>query len=749
MVHLHYVLWKADAPRFDERAEALLSQAAALRKAGCIAHAPSTCKIDDVVEFFGKYITEWNLNKTSDGSEVKSHVAERVNEAVRHPASLSSKEMLELLRDENKERRLEHYKLAVRVEQMHDFHYPDPIGPPNPSQPCATLLKGTRNMWHCKNGCPWDLVCECCHQSVAQDALRPELWRVCLLRNCPLMNSHMPVTTLGCQSNTDGSGVLTQSQATMYLCKYCTKHLKRCGQRNVLYEVIDDMTRMDESAKEKYGEGFERSKLGSKLHRAFMAEVGEEMSQAEVAHHTLKCPEYLCSRPQKHVSFYKKALALNVPKESKSNKRKTVGGNADQTHEKLGTKPSDLELYERRGWYTFASGSSILSDLPHRATPEEQVLDLCAWDFFRLVTLKGGQNPFLEWYDPASRPIVLISPAVSLAIGADFAFGARWALLQYHPWTDRRWFLDMESKEVKKYFDQWLSMPICPWYIIEQYLAENGLQKRAGAGCSSAKRAAAPGSTAACEETADDSAESLRDDPVSDSEASSADEVEAEASRETHVLKMLYKGNVAEVDRREEQTRKAKVYNRKHDYYRNTRCTDVAQEEHSALPAGVFNVNEDSDDEDAYGGEQKEISKELDELRAAQQWINQEGWDVNQEGRAFSKTLGKEVDLRLDWGEVKKRLDEGAETDVQAATARLDRDTVLKEYSLDRLDPTQRAFADRMLRWIEGVIDVYTKVRLTGVQQRMPRLRTWLAGSAGSGKSWTLKTVVYLSLIHI
>ena len=41
------------------------------------------------------------------------------------------------------------------------------------------------------------------------------------------------------------------------------------------YEVIDDMGRKDEAAKEKYGDAFEQSKLGGKLHRAFMSEIGE------------------------------------------------------------------------------------------------------------------------------------------------------------------------------------------------------------------------------------------------------------------------------------------------------------------------------------------------------------------------------------------------------------------------------------------------------------------------------------------
>ena len=64
------------------------------------------------------------------------------------------------------------------------------------------------------------------------------------------------------------------------------------GTRAALFEVMDDMARVDASAKETYGDACEEKKLGSKLHRAFMAEIGEEMCQSEVAHHANRCPEY-------------------------------------------------------------------------------------------------------------------------------------------------------------------------------------------------------------------------------------------------------------------------------------------------------------------------------------------------------------------------------------------------------------------------------------------------------------------------
>ena len=59
MVHLHYILWKHGAPRFDLRAEQLVREARRLRKAGFVAVAQvRTVKIDDVMEFFARYVSE-------------------------------------------------------------------------------------------------------------------------------------------------------------------------------------------------------------------------------------------------------------------------------------------------------------------------------------------------------------------------------------------------------------------------------------------------------------------------------------------------------------------------------------------------------------------------------------------------------------------------------------------------------------------------------------------------------------------
>ena len=126
MLHLHYILWKHGAPRFDLRAEQLVREARRLRKAGLVAAAKvQSVNIDDVVDFFSTYVSEWNPNKDDAGKGKEEHVAERVHaENVRHTAATSVEDMLRLLSEDRQEERREHYMRMVRLEHMHDYHRP-------------------------------------------------------------------------------------------------------------------------------------------------------------------------------------------------------------------------------------------------------------------------------------------------------------------------------------------------------------------------------------------------------------------------------------------------------------------------------------------------------------------------------------------------------------------------------------------------------------------------------------------------
>ena len=92
-------------------------------------------------------------------------------------------------------------------------------------------------------------------------------------------------------------------------------------------------------------------------------------------------------------------------------------------------------------------------------------------------------------------------------------------------------------------------------------------------------------------------------------------EEDADSDREdTHVLKLLHQGNVIEMEKRALQQSKAMIVAGRHDYHKRTKCTSIAQEESSALPAGVINVNEDSSGPDAFDGEDKDIAQETHRL---------------------------------------------------------------------------------------------------------------------------------------
>ena len=222
---------------------------------------------------------------------------------------------------------------------------------------------------------------------------------------------------------------------------------------------------------------------------------------------------------------------------------------------------------------------------------------------------------------------------------------------------------------------------------------------------------------------------------------SSEQEQDKESVESTRLLKLLASGNMEERAREGLLSSKAKSFHiAKHGYYRKTRVDSVAQEMQSALPAGVLNVHEDTDeDDDAF--DEMEIERERDELRVAEHWVNQEGWDSAVEGVAFSRKGGRDVDLRLDWDDVKRKLahgagGEGAST-LRQSTGILDEAEILRDYPLDALDPVQRVFVDRVLAWAREVVAVYKQVHATGVFRNVPVLRSFLGGSAGSGKSTT------------
>ena len=173
-----------------------------------------------------------------------------------------------------------------------------------------------------------------------------------------------------------------------------------------------------------------------------------------------------------------------------------------------------------------------------------------------------------------------------------------------------------------------------------------------------------------------------------------------------------------EVERWGEVERKSTIVpTTRHNFYRQTKVTSRAQEEQSALPAGVINTYEDSTDEEDCVGEQKEISSEMQALRSAQQWVNQEGWDAAGEAIVLDSS-GKEVDLRvmqdvqgcsLNWGDVRRQMARGAglASDESADIVAVVEEEVMRYFALDKLDPTQRVFVERGMAWGREVVKAY------------------------------------------
>ena len=82
MGHVHYILWRSGAPRSDLQAKRLLEKAKALRKANLVSAAyAQTEKMDDILDFFERYVSEWNPSKDAKGQDLVDVEAERVNRA--------------------------------------------------------------------------------------------------------------------------------------------------------------------------------------------------------------------------------------------------------------------------------------------------------------------------------------------------------------------------------------------------------------------------------------------------------------------------------------------------------------------------------------------------------------------------------------------------------------------------------------------------------------------------------------------
>ena len=170
MVHLHYILWKDRALRFDLQAAELFDKAKALRRAGLASGGQlPVVDVKHVVDYFEQYINEWNPNKTAEGRDGRDVATGLRQEQEPHTAALSLEEIQHLLRREDVQQCFDYYQRVVQTQHLRNFHWPDPFGHPNPSQPCAQLVKGTVNLYRCSNDYPRRLVCQSDEQNVAQD----------------------------------------------------------------------------------------------------------------------------------------------------------------------------------------------------------------------------------------------------------------------------------------------------------------------------------------------------------------------------------------------------------------------------------------------------------------------------------------------------------------------------------------------------------------------------------------------------
>ena len=188
----------------------------------------------------------------------------------------------------------------------------------------------------------------------------------------------------------------------------------------MLYDIVDNMNLKDQNGRETQGEYWEDAKLGGQLHKAFMAEIGEEMCQAEVAHHANRIPEFFVSRRVKNVHLYRKLLALTCRKKPREEEAEYDGGEewawAESGGERL-HRASDIELYERcENYCIWPEGTQPSPYLPWEETPEEQVQAANLYEFFHFVQYHGGRQPHLSWWDGSVGKSRVVCPLSAFSL---------------------------------------------------------------------------------------------------------------------------------------------------------------------------------------------------------------------------------------------------------------------------------------------------------------------------------------------
>ena len=256
----------------------------------------------------------------------------------------------------------------------------------------------------------------------------PNLFRICLQRNCRYVNNYNPLLTLSLLGNVDIQGCTSKYGVLSYVTPYITHHGSKGGSPFAQAGNMLDLC-ISRTAEEN-----KSSRLD--ISRFFNAQVAPTIiSQLEVCHTNWNIPRHLYSRSFKVLAMKSPLRRVRTPAEVAESIRR---GNTDVTNK------TALHWYESR----FAVSPADAPTGPHPWAPEgswtvdswEPWLHVCS--FFERECVIRHENKRYAWRYPAA--VVRVAPHLQLDAreaknAGRYYSNIRMALLAYVAFPNAVW----------------------------------------------------------------------------------------------------------------------------------------------------------------------------------------------------------------------------------------------------------------------------------------------------------------------
>ena len=370
--------------------------------------------LQELLDYAVPRLTEFHPHVTDEEFDRPSKQLEE------NPCDIDHTKYIAILNGDQKEQ-LDYAGLLLEQVQFHDNHYPSANGPPAAYQPCAKLHPKT-SICFCGKKYPKQKVSQPSVQKGDRDYLE-----INCVRNNAFVNSLRPARLLAAKSNVDDQLMTTMDALIKYATKYATKEN---GDEIGLSAFDAAMKRAKDAGKGTH----------SGLHKFFnqCISCSSLISAAEVCHHFLGLPEFLCTRDFQTASLDPRSRVIDPSK--------LLDPDNEDGKQKDYLKQTRYEKYcARHSFVAWHGGHNVHPVNGHISNAAEFLRDLRGATFYEFLRFyqtrwSSEQKTFQAGYVTGAPKVLLLTPYLSFYRTTDTA---KWRL---HLRLALRTYINIDSK---------------------------------------------------------------------------------------------------------------------------------------------------------------------------------------------------------------------------------------------------------------------------------------------------------------